>query len=79
MVTGHPMTDIEWLLVVTGGHHGDTADPLTEMGCQLGVTPEVFTPSQEAIGCLEELLADRRFFAQMLLVWYQTSIFKGSL
>ena len=49
------MINKEGLLIVTGGHHGNTADPLTEMGCQLGVTPEFLLPTQEAIGCLESL------------------------
>ena len=52
VITGHPVTDKEELLIVTGGHHGDRSH-LNEMGCQLGITPEVLSPIKKAIGCLD--------------------------
>ena len=52
-VTEHPLTEKGGPLVVTGGHLCDTTGPLTEMGCQLAVTPEVLSPTQDALGCLE--------------------------
>ena len=76
--TGPPMSDKEGPLIVTGGL-GDTGGSLTETGCQVAVTPEVVSPSLEALACLERFWLTRKFFARMLLDWCQTSIFKRSL